>query len=197
MPPKVKVTKNDIVQAALELCGRQGESAVNARSIVSVLNCSTQPIFSNFETMEELLSAVQNAAFERYLGFLEREAASGAYPRYKAFGMAYIRFAKEEKNLFRLLFMRERNDGELSPTADFTASVDMIMQANGISLEQAERVHLEMWACVHGIGTMLATSFLSLEWDVISDMLTDVYQGLCAKYQKGEIQACTQSNASN
>ena len=35
-----------------------------------------------------------------------------------------------------------------------------------------------MWAYVHGIAAMFATGFLDLEEDLISNMLTDVYQGL-------------------
>ena len=47
-------------------------------------------------------------------------------------------------------------------------------------------MHLEMWTCVHGIATMLATSFISLEWDLISDMLSDFYHGLRARHLKEE-----------
>ena len=50
--------------------------------------------------------------------------------------------------------------------------------AGGITKEEAERLHLEMWVCVHGIASMVATSFLTLPWELISDMLTDVYQGI-------------------
>ena len=91
--------------------------------------------------------------------------------------MAYVRFASEEKELFRLLFMCDRK-GDNAVTPDFTASVDMIMEANGVSKETATLMHLESWSCVHGIATMLATSFLSLSWELISDMISDVYQGL-------------------
>ena len=183
MPPKVKITKEDIVTTALELVRRQGEGALNARSIATALSCSTQPVFSNFATMEELRGAVLSDAYDHYLGFLEREAANGAYPQYKAFGMAYIRFAKEERELFRLLFMRDRHGEDLTPTPDFEASVEIIMKANGISREAARSIHMEMWACVHGIAAMMATSFLALEWDTISQMLSDVYQGIRALYQ--------------
>ena len=182
MPPKVKITKEDIVKTAIELVRENGEGTVNARAIASALNCSTQPIFSNFATMEELLEEVVASAHGIYLGFLEREAKSGDYPRYKSFGMAYIRFASEEKELFKLLFMRDRRGGELIPTSDFDASVEMIMNANGITREKATLMHLEMWSCVHGIGVMLATSFLSLKWELISEMLSDVYQGIRAKH---------------
>ena len=182
MPPKVKITKNDIIETAIDLLRKNGESAINARSIASALNCSTQPIFSNFATMEELQEAALTEAYNLYLRFLQKETESEKYPKYKSFGMAYIRFAKEEKELFKLLFMRDRTKENTSPSPDFEESVQMIMDANKITKEQASLIHLEMWSCVHGIGTMFATSFLSLDWELISTMLSDVYQGIRAKH---------------
>ena len=186
MPPKIKVTKNDIVETAIDLLRKDGQESINARSIASALGCSTQPIFSNFATMEELQEVVLYAAYERYLGFIKKEVESGKYPQYKAFGMAYIRFAKEERELFKLLFMRDRTGEEISTSLDFEESIQMIMKSNGVSADVAKLMHTEMWVWVHGIGTILATSFLELEWDIISDMLTDVYQGIRARHLSKE-----------
>ena len=180
MPPKVKITKEDITNTALELIRENGETALNARSIASALGCSTQPVFSNFETMEELRGEVNAAAYELYLGYLKRESESGRYPKYKAFGMAYTRFAKEEKELFKFLFMRDRTGEDMSPSPDFNESVQLIMSANGVSAETARLIHLELWSLVHGIGTMFATSFLELDESLVSTMITNVYQGICA-----------------
>ena len=182
MPPKVKITKEDIVKTAVGLVRTSGEAAINARAIAASLNCSTQPVFSNFETMEKLHEAIVMAVYEIYLDYLKDEAESGQYPQYKSFGMAYIRFAEEEKELFKLLFMRERQGKDIVPTLDFDASVEIIMKANGVTREKATLMHLEMWTFVHGIGTMLATSFLSLDRELISNMLTDVYQGIRARH---------------
>lgn len=184
MPPKVKITKEDIVNATLSLVRREGASAINARAVAAALGCSTQPVFSNFATMEELQKATVAAAYERYLGFIKSEVESEKYPPYKAFGMAYIRFAQEEKELFRLLFMRDRTGEDTSLSPDFEESVGMIMQANGVSYETAMLIHLEMWTCVHGISTMLATSFMPLDETLISRMLTDVYQGIRERQAK-------------
>ena len=74
--------------------------------------------------------------------------------------------------------MCDRQGEENTPSPDFEASVEMIMQANGCSRYVANLMHLEMWVCVHGIATVLATSFLELDFDLVSKMLTDVYQGL-------------------
>ena len=185
MPPKVRITKKDIIDTTLSLVREGGADAINARGIANALACSTQPIFSNFESMEELERSVFAAAFEIYLGFISSELKGEKYPPYKAYGMAYIRFAKEERELFKLIFMCDRQGEEVAPSSDFESAVEMIMKANNCERETAELLHLEMWACVHGIATMLATSFLELDSELISRMLTDVYHGVRARLIDG------------
>lgn len=179
MPPKIKVSREDIIGACIEIVRARGTQGLNARNIATFIGCSTQPIFSNFKSMEELEEATISAAYEIYLDFIKREVESEKYPKYKAFGMAYIRFAREERELFKLLFMRDRTEEDKSRISpDFKESVEYIMNANGISEEEATLMHLEMWSCVHGIGVMLATSFLPLDEELISRMTSDVYQGV-------------------
>ena len=181
MPPKVKVTKEEILRTAVDIVRRQGAQGLNARNLAAVLHCSTQPIFSNFATMEELRFAVVTRANELCGEYIAREVAKGEVPVYKASGMAYIRFAKEERELFKLLYMRDRsaeNDYEFGD-----ASMEAVVQRNtGLDGETAKLFHLEMWAYVHGIAAMFATGFLDLSWELISKMLTDSYQGLRKQY---------------
>lgn len=184
MPPKVKVSKQQIIDAAVGLVRKNGADGINARAVANVLNCSTQPIFSNFESMDELRYAVINVAEALYEQYAKQEIDSGEYPVYKATGMAYIRFAKEEKELFKLLFMR---DTSKENTPSFSKEILEIVQSNtGLDGKSAELFQLEIWAFVHGIATMLATNYLELDTALISDMITDVYQGLKSRYQAKE-----------
>ncbi|MBR6769154.1 MAG: TetR/AcrR family transcriptional regulator [Clostridia bacterium] len=184
MPPKVKVTKQDIITTATALVRQNGESAINARSIAGALNCSTQPIFSNFATMDDLRAAVIAETQSLVRTYIERETASGVYPTsYKASGMAYIRFAKEEKELFKLLYMRTRKTDEYADDdALFNQMTDLVQTNTGLQGETTTLFHLEMWAFVHGIATMFATDFLDLEWELVSKMITDAYQGMKKQY---------------
>ena len=186
MAPRVKVTKEDIINTTIELVRKHGADSINARTIASALDCSTQPIFSNFNSMEELQDETIRCAYGLYLDFIKRELASGKYPQYKSFGMAYIRFAKEEKELFKLLFMRDRTNEDLSTSPDFEESVKLIMETNGATHEKAMLMHLEMWTCVHGIATMIATSFLPLEVELISQMTSDIYHGILTRHVVAE-----------
>lgn len=179
MAPKVRITKEEIVEGAIELVRQGGELALNARNLATALNCSTQPIFSNFTSMEELRMVVITQIDQLCNQYIKREVESGVYPAYKASGMAYIRFAKEEGELFKLLYMRDRSQEAESKEMELGDEMESILQdSTGLSGAEAEFFHLEMWAFVHGIATMFATGFLNLDWAVVSKMLTDVYQGL-------------------
>lgn len=179
MPPKAKVTRDEIVKTAVDIVRKTGMQAINARNIASQLNCSTQPIFSNFSSMDELRHAVCLEADKLCREYMQREMESGKYPVYKAHGMAYIRFAKEESELFKLLYMRDRNGSSTPEETDLTDNMETIIHSNtGLGGTDAKLFHLEMWAYVHGIATMFATSYLNLDWDLVSQMLTDSYQGL-------------------
>ena len=184
MPPKVKITKEDIIDAAVGIVKKEGAHALGARAIASALGCSTQPIFSNFESMEALKLAVVKKADELCSDYIAREIESGAYPAYKASGMAYIRFAQEEKELFKLLYMRDRTGEDTSldsPTNDLMH--DFVRSNTGLDIDTAKLFHLEMWACVHGIATMFATSFLDLDRELVSGMISDIYNGLKKRYE--------------
>jgi len=183
MPPKVKITKEAIVDAAVEIVRCQGSQAINARTVAASLSCSTQPVFSNFATMEDLRFAVAAKADALYQSYIQREVTSGKYPAYKASGMAYIRFAKEERELFKLLYMCDRAGAPIPEDAESTNQMVAIVRSNtGLDEDTSRLFHLEMWACVHGIATMFATGFLDLDWELVSRMLTDTYLGLRKQY---------------
>ena len=184
MPPKVKVTKEEIINAAVDIVRNSGSQAINARAIASVLHCSTQPVFSNFVTMDELRLAVVEKADALCQKYMQREVESGQFPLYKANGMAYIRFAKEEQELFKLLYMRDRSGEPVFEGSELTDRMEAIVHNNtGLDGAEAKLFHLEMWAYVHGIATMFATGFLDLDWELVSKMLTDSYQGLRKQYR--------------
>lgn len=188
MPPKVRVTKEDIITTSIEIVREKGVDVLNARSIAAHIGCSTQPIFSNYASMDELKQDIMKKAYNLYMNFLKQEAESNKYPPYKASGMGYIRFAKEEKELFKLLFMRDRSKENIADDFDESTrmSIEMMQKSLGLSYETANQFHLEMWIYVHGIASLLATSYLPLEWDAISDMVTNAYQGMKARYLSKE-----------
>ncbi|MEA4814600.1 MAG: TetR/AcrR family transcriptional regulator [Oscillospiraceae bacterium] len=187
MPPKIKIAKADIITASLDIVRENGAEALNARSVAKKLSCSTQPIFSNYPTMEDLKEDVMQSAKQIYQQFIERGMEDPAYPPYKASGIYYIKFAGEEKELFKLLFMRDRSGEEIKQEREDISKLLQIISANtGMSLDDAYMFHIEMWIYAHGIATMIATSYLDWDRDMISMMLTDAYESMRERYKNKE-----------
>ncbi len=179
MPRKLMFTRGEIIDAALSITRQKGFGAVSARALGEKLGTSSRPVFSLFENMEEVQQAVLQAADEVYQNYLKEHMAGKRYPPYKASGMAYIQFAKEERELFKLLFMRDRSREKIEENKESIRPLLQLLQKNlGIGEEQAYLFHLEMWIYVHGIATMVATSYLNWDEEFVSKVLTDAYQGL-------------------
>lgn len=185
MPPKFKFTKEEIIVAALNIIRKNGASALTARALAEELGCSVKPIFGSFKNMEQVQRETFYAAQSLYQSYLKKDMSSGKYPQYKASGMAYIRFAREEKELFKLLFMRDRSGENIEENREeLKPFTDLIMQATGLCEEKAYLFHLEMWIFVHGIATMIATSYLEWSDSLVSEALTDMYTGLKYRYSE-------------
>lgn len=182
MPPKCRFTREEIIQAALDLTAEKGVGALTARGLAQRLGSSAKPIFGLFANMEEVQQEVLKAADRHYQAYLQEDMSAGQYPPYKASGMAYIRFAREQKELFKLLFMRDRTHEEKAAGDELEALLGLIQKNMGLSRDDAYRFHLEMWIYVHGIATMIATAYLEWDMDFISAALTDAYQGLRLRF---------------
>ena len=182
MPPKCRFTREEIIQAALDLTAEKGVGALTARGLAQRLGSSAKPIFGLFANMEEVQQEVVKAANLRYQEYLRQDMSAGRYPPYKASGMAYIRFAREQKELFKLLFMRDRTHEEKAAGDELEALLGLIQKNMGLSRDDAYRFHLEMWIYVHGIATMIATAYMEWDMDFISAALTDAYQGLRLRF---------------
>lgn len=186
MPPKVKFTKEQMVTCAVNLVRKSGAAGLTARALAAELGCSAKPIFGLFQNMDEVKGEVIRSAHALYQARLREAMREGRYPPYKASGIAYIQFAREEKELFKLLFMRDRT-GEKpeDERAELLPILALIMESLGLGEEDALRFHMEMWVYVHGVATMIATSYLDWEMEFISKILTDVYEGLKYRYTAG------------
>lgn len=95
MPPKAKFTRQEIVEAAVDIARRAPLEAVTAQELASVLGTSTRPVFTYFRTLEEVRAAVVEEAGKIYGRYVERGLSMD--PPFKGYGMETIRFAREER----------------------------------------------------------------------------------------------------
>lgn len=187
MPPRVKYPREAVVQAAVNVLRKDGLSALNARAIAAELGCSTQPLYSVLGSMNELRAAVYDEAARLFCEYLSRANASADAPPYKASGLALLRFANEERELYRLLLLRDRSSeaeqGEEMGLTGATQSIyQSIMQSTGYSLETAKAFHSHMFVYIQGMASMLVSGYQRYDEAIFGQYLTDEYQALRLLY---------------
>ena len=184
MPPKIRFTREDIAAAALEIAREQGIEGVNARAVAACLGCSTQPLFREFETMEQIKEEVARLAMEIYARHIA-EGAAKAPISYKGTGLAYIDFARREPQLFKLLFMQDRESRPVPKIDDpsFELVISSLMERISLSREQAQEFHMNMWVFVHGLAVMTATKYMSFTDEELSRMLSAEYMAMKGLYE--------------
>ena len=191
MPPKFKFSRTQVISAALEIVQDEGMGGLTARALASRLGSSAKPIFGLFKNMEEVQQEVIKAANTIYQSYLSNDISAGKYPPYKASGMAYVRFAREKRELFKLLFMCDRSSENIEEDREsILPLLDMIQKNLGTGEDEAYLFHLEMWIYVHGIATMIATSYLDWDDAFVSRVLTDAYIGLKIRFTEEKQHEC-------
>lgn len=179
MPPKAKFTREQIIDKSFDLVRAESVDCLTARRLGAVLGSSARPIFTLFQSMDEVKREVVSRAKSLYRDYVDRGLSSK--PAFKGVGTQYIRFAIDEPNLFRLLFMSQ-NSADISgilPLID--DSYDRICESvkeYGVDDEAAKSLYTHLWVYTHGIATLCATQTCAFGAEQISDMMTEVFKSL-------------------
>jgi len=181
MPTTVKVTKEMILDTAFEIVREVGMDALNNRDIAKRLNCSIRPIYYQFENVSNMQQELIKKIEEYFYEFLMANV-NDDLPKYKQVGINYIRFAREEKEFFKILFMT-KND--LSPLSFITKDNEyfrklekIIHFSTELSDDELKTFHVRMWIFTHGIACLVASDTCMLKEQQISDLLSYEFQAL-------------------
>ncbi len=189
MPPKPRFDKNDILNAAFELARANGIEAVKAREVGEKLGSSSRPIFTFFISMEDLQKCVVQKAwllFEEYLS-----AADDYVPAFKMRGIQLIKFAQNEPQLFRMLFM---NDSAETPFSDvmqyrlrsFAGDIAFIEKNYHASFEQALHIFDCLWLQAFGICSMIVNNRCTFTDAQLAHLLGSSFAGQIMLLRSGD-----------
>ncbi|MGI6348997.1 MAG: TetR/AcrR family transcriptional regulator [Eubacteriaceae bacterium] len=180
MPPKTKITKEDILNIAFEIVRQNGIDSLNARNIAKALHCSTQPVFSHYENMSALRAEVYAMASKYHTDYFDRVSPDENI--FLNVSVAYVDFALEEPHLFRFLFMSD---------SFRTGAIDEFMEGDcnkhisqhipdyiDKSSPAASATFTDMWLYAHGIATMLVMNQINITKEEVQLMLTRMCHAL-------------------
>lgn len=180
---KQKIKREDILKAAVEVVRKEGLQGLNARRIARELNCSTQPVYSQFRNMEELTTVLRKEAEKEYRQRIDCYLAESGRSRYEAYGMGYVRFAREEKGLFRFLNTGEKHGDHQTVDDPYLGDIIAEMkQLYGMDETRARAFHADMSIYSYGLAMLLNSDNLSLTDEEIEERLRVEFYALYAVY---------------
>ncbi len=190
MPAKVKVTKEMIIDAALEVVRKEGAENVNARTVSQKLGCSTQPVFYHFERIEDVRIAAHKKGSEFHIRYTTN--LSGKYERpMLEVGMRHIQFAIEEKNLFRFLFHSNYYTGvslsDWLTEENFGSAFSVLKIQAKVDDQQAYRIFSQLFLVTHGIASLLANNAMVYDEAYCIKTLSNAYFGTMRLIKEGSL----------
>ncbi len=178
MARTITIKRDVIVNTAFQMLKQEGIENVTARKLAKKANCSTQPIFREYENMDVLYQELFRMSCSYFAFYYDRFPKEQKEP-FVNLAYAYIRFAQEEKNMFRFLFMPERSYGK--------STYEILNGEKGIVVAEFEKakqdacrnagdLFTKLWIFVHGAACMAITGDYDLNDTETIKLLIDAYQ---------------------
>ncbi len=186
MPPKVKFQKEEIVQAALNVARAKGIDAVTAREVAAELHVSPRPIFTWFDSMEQLKAEVYGLAKGRYMEYIEKGLA-GPIP-FLGVWQQYIRFAREEPELYRLLYLTKPGAASGGAMEALRLSLEMarpsLMRVYNMDADTADKYFRILWLAAFSYATLIVTDDCPYTDEEILATGTEISLAMCKAYKE-------------
>ena len=183
MPPRSKITREMIIDAAYEIVRESGEGSLNARSIADRLGCSTQPVLYVFRTMDEIRECVYQKADEYHSEYLMQTGENTSIWK------NYIRFSVRERNLFRFLFQSNAFSGRIQGLIDDERLLPVLeaMSAQmGMEVKDVKKFFAAVYYPVHGIASLLANNSMEYDEEEFEAILSMIKRGVLKEMEGSE-----------
>lgn len=178
MPPKPILSKTDILNVAVQLVRNDGISGLNARSLAAALDCSTKPLFRIYRNMDDLKTDVIAELDNYYNSFMDRRMTEEN--RLLSQGIAYVEFARGEKQIFNTLFMNRTMSGsslqDIANAEWNRPSIENAGRVTGLPIDKAERLFINFWLYSHGIATQIVSNGINISADEIEGLLATAFK---------------------
>ena len=194
MPPKVKFTKEEIIEAAVNITREKGISAVTAREVGASLGVSSRPLFTYFSSVDELKKEVFLYAERLYQKYVEK----GLQMKIPALGVGlqFVNFAKSEPELYRYMFLTPPDSNRGSAMEGLKLSQDLvrdsIMNTYNMDAKTADKFFRDLWLVAYSITTLIVMGDCPYSDEEISALFTEYSISICKAYK--EIPGFTEGN---
>jgi len=159
---ELQSVRSEIGAAAADLYAEHGEDGITIREIAKATGRSPMGLYRYFGDREEIIAFLRAQAFDQFSDALEHAFASGkdAFARARAVGRAYLDFALEHPDEYRLMFDMRRPDDSKYPALaaaskrageTVTRHVKDLAKAGIVQPGDTAKIGASLWAAAHGV----------------------------------------------
>lgn len=180
MPRKEKYIKSDLLKLGVKFVKKHGIEKLNARDLAKFIGCSTQPIFRNYNGLNEYKLDLKTEMHNDYEKFIEKYVDKDNY--LLTISYAYALYAKDESNLFRALFITDlagtRTIEEVVNSSWNRETIEMTKEKFNLSMDNAEKLYRDVRFYTHGIACQLCCKSIKLSNDELYNLIENIIQEL-------------------
>lgn len=155
-----------LIDAALVILKDRGMEHLSLRVLARATQVTVTAPYSHFRDKDDLLAAIAETGFQRLALQMAEDATrlKDTRQRIEKLMVSYIRFAAENKQLFRLMFSRELSDMKRYPTLAMTAGKSYALMSAALSgREDTGFLTVVIWSLCHGLTTLIIDDKINLE----------------------------------
>lgn len=158
MPKKVIYTKEEIVYKAYEILKESGLNSITARNLAKTLKTSPAPIYGYFSSMDLLKDELIKKAKAQFLSYVTIKYTDK--PLLNA-GMGFVIFAREEKELFRSIFLMNSSYKDIISEFKTIIFQEIAKDKRFSEVEENKKNWLfeKCWIYTHGFATLISMGF--------------------------------------
>ncbi len=183
MPRNALLTKEAVTAAGLAIVRREGQNALTARALSRELGCSLSPIFTVFKDMDEIQVSVKKAAEDFFADFMKD--VNEFEPAFKEFGLRLVRFAKQDGNLFDMLFLSRGGRSDIAGQIAQRSLMD-IQQNYDLTDSQASMIFKQMWPVATGIASLCVHRPMAFSEEETGQILSNHFSGMMWLIKSGQ-----------
>lgn len=176
MARKEKFNKETIVLLGAKFVKEMGIEKLNSRNLAKYMGCSTQPLFRNYENLNEYKKELKIKMKEQYNQFINNIIDKNDH--LLTISYAYALYAKNEPNIFRALFITElagtRTVAQVINSEWNRETIEATVKQYDMSLSNAECLYRDVRFYTHGIATQLCCKSIALKDEEIYELIKNV-----------------------
>jgi len=184
--------KEEFLKIAFDVIAKEDIDKLTLKVLADATGTTRTAIYKHFKSKDDLIEKIIEVGFEQFDNIISpilREQQTPLIDRFYMSGKLYIEFAKENPNLYRLLFGKKYahsrdeimsiKDDDCSGFGALKLAVEEGHESGILKRESSYKQTIIIWSSLHGLASLIIDGFMDVE-DIYEELYNDLFETLLA-----------------